>query len=516
MRFERTRNATNTFIFGLIGRLVMTIGPFITRTTIIYVLGAEYAGLSGLFTSVLSVLNISELGIGAAAAFCMYEPVAKDDKNTICALLAMIRKLYYIVGGVILAGGLALMPLLRYLIKGNVPIDINIYWLYFLYLLNSAVSYLGFAYKELLFQAYQRGDVLHRLLIWTNAIKYIAQVIALIFLKSYYAFVAILLLCDIFYTIFVGIRSKKVFPQILPMGNLSSDVRKKFWSKVAFLSVHSVSSKLVNSADNIVLSAFSGLTAITLYGNYNYLTGSILSIILIAYSSIAPAVGNVLCTESKDKLLEIFNSLWLGCTWITVFCTTCFFCLFQPFISTIWLRSEAYLLPMGTVIIICFYFFANAMNQFLTTTYINPAGLWNKTLLRQILAPTINLFLDIILVAKFGVGGVVFASLVASAGISLPYDIVVVYRYILKEKVANGFIKLGKCIIVLMTTVLVSWPLCHMLSGNGIVGFFLQCVVCLVLPNFVIYCVYRRTDEFAFIKDHLLTMCKKMCIRSTK
>ena len=151
MRFERTRNATNTFIFGLIGRLVMTIGPFITRTTIIYVLGAEYAGLSGLFTSVLSVLNISELGIGAAAAFCMYEPVAKDDKNTICALLAMIRKLYYIVGGVILAGGLALMPLLRYLIKGNVPVDINIYWLYFLYLLNSAVSYLGFAYKELLF-----------------------------------------------------------------------------------------------------------------------------------------------------------------------------------------------------------------------------------------------------------------------------------------------------------------------------------------------------------------------------
>lgn len=506
MKFERTKNATNAFAFGLIGKIITMVGPFFTRTAIILILGAEYTGLSGLFTSVLSVLNITELGIGAAASFCMYEPVAKDDSDTVCALLSLVRKLYYIVGGVILAGGILMMPFLRLLIKGTVPADINLYWLYILYLLNSAVSYFGFAYKDILFRAYQRGDILNQLMIAANIVKYVLQIIVLVCLRNYYIYVVILLLCDIAYTVCIGVKSKKFFPQLQPKGTLPVQVKKKFWGKVTFLSFHSISSKLINSADNIVLSAFSGLTAITLYGNYSYLTSAILGIILIAYGSIAPTVGNTICTETKEKVLEVFDGLWLGCTWVTVWCTTCFLCLFQPFIATIWLKSEEYLLPISTVLIICLYFFSNSINQFFTKSYINPAGLWNKTLFRQIFAAVINLVLDIILVPKYGIGGIVFASLVASAGISLPYDIVVVYRYVLKEKAVKGFLKLGKCVLLLIAAACISWLLCQMIPVGGVVGFFLQCGVCLIIPNLLLLLVSFRTKEFAFIKSHVLVL----------
>lgn len=41
----------------------------ITRTIFVYVLGAEYLGVSGLFSNVLGVLSFTELGIGSAIVF---------------------------------------------------------------------------------------------------------------------------------------------------------------------------------------------------------------------------------------------------------------------------------------------------------------------------------------------------------------------------------------------------------------------------------------------------------------
>lgn len=80
LEFNRTQNSTRTFIFGVLCKIISIIGPFLTRTIIIYKLGTDYLGLSSLFTSVLSILNISELGIGTAITFCLYKPVAEDDK----------------------------------------------------------------------------------------------------------------------------------------------------------------------------------------------------------------------------------------------------------------------------------------------------------------------------------------------------------------------------------------------------------------------------------------------------
>ena len=52
---------------------------FASRTVFIYVLGAEYLGLNGLFTNILSFLALSELGLGSAIAFLLYKPIAEND-----------------------------------------------------------------------------------------------------------------------------------------------------------------------------------------------------------------------------------------------------------------------------------------------------------------------------------------------------------------------------------------------------------------------------------------------------
>ena len=137
MKFNRTKNATRTFFFGLLTKLITILFPFIIRTIIIYKLGAEYVGLTSLFTSVLQILNVSELGISSAISFCLYKPIAEDDKKSINALIALMKKLYKIIGCVILGTGLIIIPFLKHFISGTYPESVNIYILYIIYLLNT-------------------------------------------------------------------------------------------------------------------------------------------------------------------------------------------------------------------------------------------------------------------------------------------------------------------------------------------------------------------------------------------
>ena len=90
MQLERTKNAKRNFIFGVLYRFLMIILPFILRTVVIKYLGDLYAGTTSLFSSILNVLNLAELGIGISIVYCMYKPIAEGDDIKICAFRLII------------------------------------------------------------------------------------------------------------------------------------------------------------------------------------------------------------------------------------------------------------------------------------------------------------------------------------------------------------------------------------------------------------------------------------------
>ena len=188
MKIERTKNAIRNTKWGFIQRLVNTLFPFLVRTVLIYNLSAEHVGLSGLFTSVLSILSLSELGFSNAIVYSMYKPVAEDDKDKICALLNVYRKAYLIIGCFIFGLGVMLMPLLPLLIKGEIPPDTNLYVLYLIYLINNVISYVLFGYKTSLLSAYQRDDVISKNVLMLNVLLYSVQCAVLLVFKNYYIY----------------------------------------------------------------------------------------------------------------------------------------------------------------------------------------------------------------------------------------------------------------------------------------------------------------------------------------
>ena len=159
----RTKNVSNNLIWGVIEKIVAIFFPFLTRTVLIYTLGIEYVGLSSLFTSVLNVLSLAELGFGSALVFSMYKPIAEENTEKICSMLRFYRTCYHIVGTIILTGGLCILPFLDHLVAGDVPDGVSMTWLFAAYLFDTVVGYFLFAYRSSLFLAMQRVDVVSKI-----------------------------------------------------------------------------------------------------------------------------------------------------------------------------------------------------------------------------------------------------------------------------------------------------------------------------------------------------------------
>ena len=193
MRLERSKNAKRNSFWGLMSSLLSILLPFLVRTILIKELGAEYLGLSGLLTSILTVLNITELGFGTAIVYTMYKPLAEDNVELLCALLNYYRGIYKKIGLLIFAVGLGILPFLDKLISGTIPEDVNIYALYTIYLLNTCLSYWLFAYKGSILVIYQRNDIKSKIGILTTILLRIGQATIVILTHNYYCYVGVLI-----------------------------------------------------------------------------------------------------------------------------------------------------------------------------------------------------------------------------------------------------------------------------------------------------------------------------------
>jgi O-antigen/teichoic acid export membrane protein len=511
MNFKRTENTTRTFAFGVINKVITLIFPFITRTIIIYTLGNDYVGLTSLFTSVLSILSVSELGISSAIAFCLYKPIAKDDRSTVNALIGLMKRLYRYIGIVVLIIGCILIPFLPYLIKGTCPSDVNIYFLYMIYLLNSVVSYFGFAYKGVLFEGYQQGDINHKISSGVEIVKYVAQIIILLQFKNYYGFALMLPASTILITVVTEIASQKMHPDIKPEGRISDEYKRIIKQKVVYLSLHSIAAKLTNPIDTIVISGALGLTAVAIYGNYQYIFSAVLAFLLIAYQAIKPALGNAFYSDTEKAKGDIFNALQLLSSWLAMWCSVCLLCLFQPFIE-IWI-GKSNMLSFDAVILIVLYFYSTAVRQFLTTTYISIAGLWNKTLLRQIIAAALNFILDVALVKNFGISGIVFASFFTNAFVALPMDVWIAHKHVIKDNPIQAIKKTLIDMLIAGAIAAGTYFICNVFSQTGIIDLIVKVLICIVVPNALMIIIYRKSASFAYIKRHLALMVKRIKVK---
>lgn len=298
-------NTIKGTVSGLALQVFNILAPFILRTVFIYSLGIEYTGLNSLFTSIVSVLNLAELGVGTALVFSMYKPISEGDTKKICALMHLYKIYYRIIGVFVLTTGLLISPILPHLINGTYPEEINLYAIYYLNLGATVLSYWLFAYKGSVLSAHQKYYIINNISLVVSICQHIVLFFVLILWKNYYLYLVAILLFQVLKNIITAVISDKIFPQYQPEGMISVDERRVINKKVSQLFAAKVCGVVTNSADSIVLSSFLGLTLLGIYNNYYYILTSIMATFAVFYNSIRAGIGNALITESEEKMQMI-------------------------------------------------------------------------------------------------------------------------------------------------------------------------------------------------------------------
>ena len=499
IRLNRTWNAIRNMIFGVINKTVTLIFPFILRTILIKVLGMEYAGLDGLFVSVLEVLNLSELGLSTAIVYCMYKPIAHGDEESICALLNLFRKMYFAIGVFVLGIGVFIMPFLKYFIKGSCPADVNLYLLYAIYLMNSCASYFFMGYRNAILSAHQRIDVTQNISTLVKGVMYITQIAVLIICKNYYVYVIMLPVFTILLNLLTAFEAKKIFPQYICHGEVSNELKSDLREKVSGLMITKLCAVTRNSFDSIFISAFIGLTMSAIYSNYYFIMKSVISVLGIIVQAVLAGVGNSIQTESVEQNyndLKRFNFMYL---WISGMCTACLFCLYQPFMC-LWMGKDN-LLPLTSVVLFCMYFFLLTMGD-MQSVYYNAAGLWWYYRRCTIIEALLNLGLNFILVKIWGLNGIIAGTLISLFLVNFLYAERLVFKYYFKNgKEKEFYFQQIKYAIVTAAVCSVTYGICNCIADiegqeNGIMGLIIRAIVCMVFSNLIYLLAYRRTEEF--------------------
>lgn len=494
MKLERTKNTKRNMVFGLGNKIICMLFPFLIRTLVIHYIGKEYLGLDSLFSSILQVLNLAELGFSSAVVYSMYKPIADEDYPLLCAILKYYKKIYLIIGLVIMIGGLCVLPFLHLFIHNGYPANVNLQLAYLIYLLNTVVSYILFAYRGALLNAYQRFDIVSNISTASKIFCYVVQIFVLVYTHNYYFYLIVLLTSTIINNILTQVSTQRLFPNIFCDGSLSDDIRIDIKIKIKGLMISKLCDTSRNAFDSIFVSSFIGLVQTAIYNNYFMIMNAVIMLLSIINHSIIGGVGNSLVTETKEKNYRNMIKMNFAYMWISGWCTICLLCLYQPFTALVF--GEDMLFPMYIVGSFCVYFYVLKMGD-IRSVYFEAAGLWWENRFKSLVEAITNLALNYFLGKYYGVFGIVIATLISLFFINFVWGSNLIFKYYFNNTTSREYYLLhffyGAVTII---NCLCTYKVCALIRVGGLGDFLLRGIVCLIIPNLVYYLFYVKTKTY--------------------
>ncbi len=491
MRLNVKRNTKRNILFGIVNKAVLLLLPFFVKSAIRNVLGVKYLGLNSLFSSILQVLSVSEMGFSTAVIYHMYKPISEGDDDAVCALLNFYRTVYRAIGLCVLLIGLGLIPFLPKLVSGSYPSGINITILYVVFLLNSVISYLMFSYLSSVLVAYQREDINSITNLVVQSSLQISQIIVLHLLNSYYVFVLLMPAFTVLNNLWIAFIVKRMYPQYSCRGRIASDVLDNMKKLVEGTFIQKACTVTRNSLDSICISAFLGLVLTGIYNNYFSIFHGVTTFIGIIGTSLMGGIGNHVATKSIQENfneLETIDFLYMNLSgWVTAF----LLCLSQPFM-TLWMGSDM-LLPIACVVEMCLYFYVSHLGD-MKILYTSASGLWWHHRWRSISETVLNLILNVLLGYYFGIYGIVAATIVSLLSCNFLWGTKITFDLYFKDVGVRKYFRYQAYyfvinIIVCSITYLAS---SHLLFDNIFVVMAVRIVICAIIPGLVYFLVYRK------------------------
>ncbi|MFR1757476.1 MAG: lipopolysaccharide biosynthesis protein, partial [Thomasclavelia spiroformis] len=480
---SRMLNSVRNIFTGFLGQFITLITGFICRTIFIQCLKTEYLGVSGLFTNILSVLSLAELGVGSAINYALYKPLAEKNKREVSEYMNFYSKAYTSIGIIIFIIGICLLPFFKYLIKDTPNIKENINLIYIIYLSNTSIGYF-FSYKSALINADQRNYIVSLVNYLRVILQALIQIVTLLITKNFLLYLIIEFIFSIIENLVIAYITNKLYPfvKVNKKNKLEKSKKNKLIADIRDLMINKLSGVLVNNTDNLIITYFNGLVTVGLCSNYNLLINIINTTLKQFFNGIQASLGNLNAVESKEKRELYFNMMNLINFWLFGFCTICIVFLINDVI-TIWIGKD-YLLPNSIKYILAVNFYIVGM-QNSVWSYKVTSGIFKQGRFILAIMAIINLILSIILGNKIGLLGILLATTIARLTTNVWYDAYILYKIVFTKSSKDYFIQYFKNILIILFTIIIIYFFIKNLivSTNIYICFVIKLLICIIMIN---------------------------------
>ena len=390
---------------------IILVTAFVVQKILIMKLGSDYNGINGLFTSVISMMSLTDLGIGSAIIYHLYRPAAKSDYNVICSLLKFYRNSYLIISIIVLIIGCILMVFIPGIV-GNVAINDNIYLIFLLFLFDCLVSYF-LSYKKSLLYAYQLNFVLDGIHFIYYILQNVAQIFVLMYYQNFILFLILKTICKIIENITISGYIKKHYPftknkRVKPLTN---DIRYDIFKKIKALLFHRLGRLLVTGSDSLVITGVLGILQMSLYTNYHLIIGGITALLNKVFETLTSSVGNFLLDSSKSQRYEIYRKIDFLNFWFFGCVSVILYSVMQPFV-TLWVGKD-YLFNNVTLFFLVINFYQEGMRASILT-FKDAAGIYHEDRFIPVIEAAVNVIFSMVLAFRIGITGVFIGTIVSS------------------------------------------------------------------------------------------------------
>ncbi|MCR4903452.1 MAG: hypothetical protein K6A23_11390 [Butyrivibrio sp.] len=506
---SRKANSAKNLISSIVNQFVTLLFSFVTRTIFIHYLGVEYLGINGLYSNILQVLSLADLGFGSAITYSMYKPIKNNDIKVLSALITFYGTIYKYVAIGVSVVGIILIPFLPYIVNSTLEYKYVVLY-YVLYLCNVVVSYL-FVYKTSITKAYQKAYILNQYDTTFIVIKNILQILVMVLFKSFVGYLLVQIIIGWGSNLYKTIQTEKMFPFIKEKEVLGKAEKISILDNVKSMFLYRIGGVIMSNTDNILISMLVGTIYVGFYSNYLLVVNSVLNFMNLFFYSITASLGDLNAGDDTEKSYLYFNRVNFVANSIAVFCSVCFWGLLEDFV-TIWLGGE-YLLDELTLVAIVLNFFM-PMSIRTVSLYRDTMGMFKKTKYVFCFTAAINLILSVILGKLLGLSGILIASAIARALTNIWYEPMILFKdYFHKDIFKNYVVKQLKYWIIFLCACAICSFIRPLFGEITIFKFIIEMFIIAFVPMIIIVLAYYRSDEFNYFVDifkgTILTKIKK-------
>ena len=504
---SRTKNTILNMMSNFLYQIVIVILTFLSRRIFISNLGMDYLGIAGLFSNILDLLTLAELGIGSAISFSMYKHLATKNEKKLQELVSYYKVLYNRIALFILIVGLILLPFLKYIV--NLESDIaNLELIYLIFLSNSVLSYL-FVYKSTIVYADQHDYKIKMINIGIELLKCILQIVSMITFKSYMVYIIIQLVFTLYGNFIRSRMAEKWYPFIKEKAELPESEKKTLWSDIKSMFFYKFGNVAMNHTDNILISMFISTTTVGIFSNYTMIYTKITTFINLIFSSCIASIGNLNVSASGEEKYKMYKVLNFISYILFSIASIGIWFVIEDAIRVI-SNSNNYLLDKTSLLIIVVnYYLMGVLHP--NTIYRQTSGLFKYAKYSMLLCSVLNVILSIILGKFYGLFGIILASVISRILTNIWYEPYTLYtKFFMKNPKEYYLAVIFRTLLTIILIALLT-PVINLITMENVyVRIILKTLICGSIPLGVFAIIFRKNEDYIYTKNKAKEILKKI------